>query len=106
MQRLSQASWTIISANCARVTSASSFGSRADGSTDSAATDIDFIEVFRTVMDEGREEFLHSQRTAAAPDIAGDLCDFFYRNQFHRLFAGYFGTLVYCTSSAMGTTKT
>ena len=69
------------------------FWIQADGSTDSAATDIDFIEVFRTVMDEGREEFLHSQRTAAAPDIAGDICDFFNRNKFHRLLDGYFRRL-------------
>ena len=73
------------------------FWIQADGSTDSAAADIDFIEVFRTVMDEGREEFLHSQRTAAAPDIAGDLCDFFYRP---------YGSGSELRSSAMGTTKT
>ena len=68
-------------------------GIQADGCADPTAADIDLIKIFRTVVDEGREKFLHSQRAAAAPDITGDFCDLFYRDQLHGFFSGYFGSL-------------
>ena len=48
------------------------FGRKLDLKADFSGADIDFFEIFRGYVQECRELFFHSDRRAAAVDIAGE----------------------------------